>query len=93
LAEGTVKDYVLANPHVFVKLDVKDDSGYTVHWIIEGQNLLSMTQTSWSKNTFKPEDEVEIDAMSAKNSNPVGFRGSASPTAPQRRIVQTVPAV
>ena len=85
--KGTVTEYVWSNPHVFVKLDGKDDSGNTVHWIIEGQNPVSMTQIGWSKNTFKPWDEVEIDAMSAKNCNPVGFLGSASPTAPRRRIV------
>ena len=72
---------------VLVKLDGKDDSGNTVHWIIEGQNPVSMTQIGWSKNTFKPGDEVEIDAMLAKNGNPVGFLGSSSPTAPRRRIV------
>jgi hypothetical protein len=41
----------------------------------------------WTKNTFKPGDEVEIDAMPAKNGNPVGFLGSSSPTATRRRIV------
>ena len=85
--KGTVTDYVWANPHVFVKLDAKDDSGNTVHWIIEGQNPVSMSQIDWSKNTFKPGDEVEIDAMPARNGNPVGFLGTASPTAPRKRIV------
>jgi hypothetical protein len=85
--KGTVTDYIWANPHVFVKLDVKDDSGNAVHWIVEAQNPVSMMQIGWSKNTFKPGDEVEIDAMPAKNGNPVGFLGSSSPTAPRRRIV------
>jgi hypothetical protein len=85
--KGTVTEYVWTNPHVFVKLDAKDDSGNTVHWIIEAQNPVSMSQIGWSKNTFKPGDEVEIDAMPAKNGNPVGFLGSSSPTAPRKRIV------
>jgi hypothetical protein len=85
--KGTVTDYVWANPHVFVKLDGKDDSGNTVHWIVEGQNPVSMMAIGWTKNTFKPGDEVEIDAMQAKNGNPVAFLGGASPTAPRRRIV------
>jgi len=46
-----------------------------------------MMAIGWTKNTFKPGDEVEIDVMQAKNGNPVGFLGSASPTAPRRRIV------
>jgi hypothetical protein len=85
--KGTVTDYIWTNPHVFVKVDVKDDGGNTVHWIVEAQNPVSMGQIGWSKNTFKPGDEVEIDAMPAKNGNPVGFLGSSSPTAPRRRIV------
>jgi len=85
--KGTVTAYVWANPHVFVKVDVKDDSGNTVHWIVEAQNPVSMMQIGWSKDTFKPGDEVEIDAMPAKNGNPVAFLGSSSPTAPRRRIV------
>jgi hypothetical protein len=85
--KGTVTDYIWSNPHVFVKLDGKDDSGNVVHWIVEGQNPVSMTQIGWTKNTFKPGDVVEIDAMPAKNGNPVAFLGSASPTAPRKRIV------
>src|SRR6267142_1079664 len=85
--KGTVTEYVWSNPHVFVKLDGKDDTGNAVHWIVEGQNPVSMMAIGWTKNTFKPGDEVEIDAMLAKNGNPVGFLGSASPTAPRRRIV------
>jgi hypothetical protein len=87
MVKGTVTDYIWSNPHVFVKIDGKDDSGNTVHWIVEGQNPVSMLQIGWTKNTFKPGDEVEIDAMQAKNGNPVAFLGSASPTAPRRRIV------
>jgi hypothetical protein len=85
--KGTVTGYVWANPHVFVKLDGKDDSGNMVHWIVEGQNPVSMTQIGWTKDTFKAGDEVEIEAMPAKNGNPVAFLGGASPTAPRKRIV------
>jgi hypothetical protein len=85
--KGTVTDYVWANPHVFVKVDAKDESGNAVHWVVEAQNPVSMTQIGWSKNTFKAGDEVEIEAMQAKNGNPVGFLGSSSPTAPRKRIV------
>lgn len=87
IVKGTVTDYIWSNPHVFVKVDVKDDKGNMAHWIVEAQNPVSMMQIGWSKNTFKAGDEVEIDAMPARNGNPVGFLGSSSPTAPRRRIV------
>ena len=87
IVKGTVTGYIWANPHVFVKLDGKDDSGNTVHWVVESQHPVSMTQIGWTKDTFKPGDEVEMDAIPAKNGNPVAFLGSASPTAPRRHIV------
>jgi uncharacterized protein DUF6152 len=87
IVKGTVTEFIWSNPHVFIKVDVKDDGGNVTHWVVEGQNPVSMTQIGWTKNTFKPGDEVEIDAMPAKNGNPVAFLGSASPTAPRRRIV------
>jgi hypothetical protein len=85
--KGTVTAYIWSNPHVFVKVDMKDDKGNVVNWIVEAQNPVSMMAIGWTKNTFKPGDEVEIDAMPAKNGNPVGFLGSSSPTATRRRIV------
>jgi hypothetical protein len=87
IVKGTVAEFIWSNPHVFVKVDVKDDKGAVVRWIVEAQNPVSMMQIGWSKNTFKPGDEVEIDAMPARNGNPVGFLGSSSPTAPRRKIV------
>ncbi len=51
---GTVTEYIWANPHVFLKLDAKDDSGNTLHWTIEAQNPVSQLDVGWSKNTFKP---------------------------------------
>ena len=33
--KGTVTDYIWANPHVFLEVDAKDNSGNKVHWTIE----------------------------------------------------------
>jgi hypothetical protein len=85
--KGKVTAYIWTNPHVLVKLDGKDDAGNVVHWVVEGQNPVSMMAINWTKDTFKPGDEVEIDAMVAKNGNPVAFLGTVSPTAPRKRIV------
>lgn len=72
--KGTVTEYVWTNPHVYVKVDA-DDSGATVHWALEGQNPLSESEVGWSKNTFKPGDQVEIDVKPAKNGRPIGSIG------------------
>lgn len=69
---GTVTEYVWANPHVFVKVDAKDDRGNMVNWVIEAWNPVTQTGRGWTKNTFMPGDEVVVDVTPAKNNQPVG---------------------
>jgi hypothetical protein len=76
--KGTVSEYVWANPHVYVKVDTKDDSGNTVRWTLEAQNPITETDLGWTKNTFKPGDEVDIDVKPAKNGRPIGSIGFAT---------------
>ena len=74
--KGVVTEYIWANPHVFVKVDAKDDSGNVVHWVIEAQNLVSQSENGWTNTMFKPGDQVVIDATPAKNGRPIGrFKG------------------
>ena len=75
--KGTVTDYIWANPHVILMVDAKDESGKTLHWIIEAQNPLSMNDVGWAKDTFKRGDEVTVDVIQAKNGQPVGRFGFA----------------
>jgi hypothetical protein len=84
---GTVTEYFWANPHVLVKIDAKDDSGKTLHWIVEAQNTVSMRDIGWRPDTFKPGDVVSIDVNQAKNGRFVGSTGGSSPTAAKRRII------
>ena len=73
---GTVTEYIWANPHVLVKLDAKDDSGNVSHWVVEAWNPVTQASRGWSKNTFKPGDEVSADIIPAKNGQTIGeFRG------------------
>ena len=73
---GTVTEYIWSNPHVLVKMDAKDDDGNVAHWVVEAWNPVTQAGRGWSKNTFKPGDEVTADITPAKNSQTVGeFRG------------------
>jgi hypothetical protein len=76
--KGTVAEYVWANPHVYVKVDAKDDGGNTVRWTLEAQNPITETDLGWTKNTFKLGDQVEIDAKPAKNGRLIGSIGFAT---------------
>ena len=85
--KGAVTEFIWANPHILIKVDAKDENGNIQHWVVEGQNPVSMTGIGWSRTMFKPGDQVEIDCMPSKSGNPVGFLGSSSPSAPRKRIV------
>jgi hypothetical protein len=74
--KGTVTEFVWANPHVFLKVDAKDDNGNIQHWTIESQNAVNQANAGWSSTMFKPGDEVMIDVVPAKNGRPIGrFKG------------------
>jgi uncharacterized protein DUF6152 len=70
--KGTVTEWVWANPHCWLKFDVKDDSGNPVHWVAETNNAPDMIERGWSKHSFKPGDEITVTVEPVKNGNPVG---------------------
>lgn len=70
--KGTVTEWVWANPHCWLKVDVKDDKGNPVHWVAETNNLADMIERGWSMRTFKPGDEVTVTLEPVKNGNPAG---------------------
>ncbi len=74
--KGVVTEYIWANPHVFVKVDAKDENGNTIHWLIEAQNLVQQASLGWTNTIFKPGDQVVIDVTPVKNGRPIGrFKG------------------
>jgi len=69
--KGTVAEWVWANPHCWLKFDVKGDNG-VVRWVAETNNAPDMIERGWSKQSFKPGDEVTVTVETVKNGNPVG---------------------
>jgi len=73
--KGTVTEWFWANPHCFLKVDAKNDSNDTAHWVIEAAGTASVANQGWSKAMFKPGDEVVVDVTPYKNqseSSPLG---------------------
>jgi hypothetical protein len=70
--KGTVTEWVWANPHCWLKFDVKDDSGKTVNWVAETSNAADMIERGWSKQLFKAGDQVSVTLEPVKNGKPVG---------------------
>jgi hypothetical protein len=70
--KGTVTEWFWANPHCFLSFDVKGDGGRPVHWVMETQAPPNMVPYGFSKQTFKPGDEVTVTLEPVKNGEPLG---------------------
>lgn len=72
-AKGNVVEWVWSNPHCLLRFDEKTDSGELRHWVVETQAPANMIDAGWSKNSFKPGDEVTVDIRPAKSGKSVGI--------------------
>jgi hypothetical protein len=70
--DGTVTDYIWANPHCFLKFDAKDDTGTVRNWAVEVSNPTDMTKRGWSRNSFKVGDHVVVSLQAVKTGAPIG---------------------
>lgn len=70
--KGIVTEWFWANPHCFLRLDATDENGRVVHWVVETQAPPNMIPFGWSKQSFKPGDEVTVTLEPVKNGQPLG---------------------
>jgi uncharacterized protein DUF6152 len=74
--DGTVTEFIWTNPHVYLKIDAKDETGKMQHWVLEAQSVVNQANAGWTKSMFKPGDHVVVDATPAKGGRLAGlFRG------------------
>jgi len=71
--KGIVTEFIWSNPHVLLRLEVKEASGDVTNWIVEAWNPVTQSNRGWSRRTFTPGDEVSVDVTAAKNGRPIGI--------------------
>jgi len=64
---GNVTKVEWMNPHIWIYLDVKDESGTLAHWQCEGGAPNGLIRQGWGKSSLKDGDEVIIDGFHAKD--------------------------
>jgi hypothetical protein len=70
--KGTVTAWLWTNPHVFLKIDVKDDQDNITHWTGELVAPSNIINFGFTPETFKPGDEVTMVTTNvAKSGAPV----------------------
>jgi hypothetical protein len=70
--EGNVTEWLWANPHCFLKVDAKDDSGSVRNWNLELGNPTDITGAGYKRTTFKAGDKVTVTVQPVKSGAPVG---------------------
>jgi len=65
--QGTVTKIDWMNPHIWIYLDTKDESGAVAHWQCEGAPPNTLTRNGWSKNSLKAGDQVTIEGVRSKD--------------------------
>jgi hypothetical protein len=65
--KGTVAEYKFMNPHTELSIDVKDGSGKNQRWSTEAASLVTMSRMGWTKDLFKPGDQITVTGNIAKN--------------------------
>ena len=59
--QGSVKDFRWTNPHVFIQLLVKNESGADEEWSIEMTSPEHLARAGWRPGTLQPGDEVTLN--------------------------------
>src|SRR5512132_1716475 len=57
---GTVSQWIFRNPHVFLYVDTKSETGDTVTYTVEMSNLTNMLKAGFTATTFKAGDKVTV---------------------------------
>lgn len=69
---GTVADWVFRNPHVFLYVNIKTDSGETVKYAVEMSNITNMLKVGFTATTFKAGDKVTVELHPLADGRPGG---------------------
>jgi uncharacterized protein DUF6152 len=69
---GTLTKWEMINPHSWFHLDVKDESGAVVAWMIEGGSPNQLIKNGVTKNTLAIGTELVIEGYQAKDDTKKG---------------------
>jgi hypothetical protein len=69
--KGVVTNIEWTNPHVFIFLNVKDESGNVAEWRIEGNSPNMLVRTGWKREMIKAGDQLTVNGATERNGTKV----------------------
>ncbi len=65
--KGSVTRVDWGNPHIWVFLDVKDETGKVANWGVEGGAPNALFRNGWRKDSLKVGDTVTVEGSKARD--------------------------
>lgn len=72
VVDGTVTEFVWANPHSWIRMDVVNDDGEVTNWSMEMNPPTYLVRAGWRSTTLKPGDVVSVTANPLRTGEPGG---------------------
>jgi hypothetical protein len=72
VVEGMVTEFVWANPHSWIRMDVTAEDGTVRNWSMEMNPPTYLVRGGWRSTTIKPGDKVSVVANPLRTSEPGG---------------------
>jgi hypothetical protein len=64
---GTVTKLEWTNPHAWIFVDTKDDTGNVQSWAVELVGINDLLRRGWGRDRVKQGDVINVDGFGAKN--------------------------
>jgi hypothetical protein len=71
--QGTIQELVWRNPHTAIIIDVPNDSGELVTWVIEHSNVSTLARQGYSRRALLPGEKVTAYVYPAIDGSPEGL--------------------
>lgn len=70
---GEIVEFQWTSPHVWIQINVEDESGEVVEWSVEGSVPNRLYRAGWRPTTFRPGDRVTIQGAPMRNGAPAAL--------------------
>ena len=67
IIKGTVTKIEWSNPHAYLFVDAKDDSGNITKMVVEGHPPNILRRTGWLKDVIKVQDEISVSGWAFRD--------------------------
>jgi len=90
--EGVVSNFVFRNPHVVIYMNVTDEAGDEVRWMVEGSAATSMRSSGWTNQTIQRGEYLRITGREGRDGRPMIQMGAVEVLDPDTRVVLRTPS-